>query len=418
MTRTRLPRFLSLALAALVFASAGEARADKRGRKPAERASEAGAHLPTAGDLGSLAENARWDDRRGKFVAALRDGREAELTLDRRLQGDLTRLLKRFRVPYASVVAMDPRTGKVLGLAETGDQRRGEAGVAKPVFPAASIFKIVTGAALLEAGITPQEEVCYHGGFHALQAAELRDDPRRDRDCATLSTAMGKSLNVVFGKLAARTLSAETLATAAERFFFNRPLPGLEPARKSADRFVSSASIPDDTLGFGRAAAGFGQVYLSPLHGAVLASAVGNDGVAVEPHLVAATVKKGVRTLLPAPREHRVVSPEVSASLTRMMERTVADGTARKAFAFKRNERWLGPVRVAGKTGSLADHPPKPFRDYSWFVGFAPANDPKIAVAVVVVNGPFWAVKAPYLAKEAFASYLTGDGASARRAER
>ena len=61
----------------------------------------------------------------------------------------------------------------------------------------------------------------------------------------------------------------------------------------------------------------------------------------------------------------------------------------------------------AGKTGSLSVHK-APFKDYSWFVGFAPADDPKIAVAAVVVNGLKWRVHAPYIAREALKMYLVG----------
>ena len=63
---------------------------------------------------------------------------------------------------------------------------------------------------------------------------------------------------------------------------------------------------------------------------------------------------------------------------------------------------------MAGKTGSLSTHTRGPFKDYSWFVGFAPADDPQIAVAAVVVNGLKWTIHAPYVAREAFRSYLVG----------
>jgi cell division protein FtsI/penicillin-binding protein 2 len=67
----------------------------------------------------------------------------------------------------------------------------------------------------------------------------------------------------------------------------------------------------------------------------------------------------------------------------------------------------LGDIEVAGKTGSLSNHE-KPFKDYSWFVGFAPADDPRIAVAAVVVNGLKWRIHAPYVAREALRAYLVG----------
>ncbi len=417
-SRTSPLPFAALFAAALLVSAARPAVAEKRARRPAERPATSRTQRDSAVDYSELVAGAKWSDARRSFVAPLGDGREAELTLDRRLQQEVSGLLGRYRVPYASVVAMDPRTGRILSMVETGDQRRGKAGVTQPVFPAASIFKIVTGAALLEAGIPPETEICYSGGFHAIRPHQLRDDPRRDRDCATLSSAMGKSLNIVFGKLASRRLTSDVLRETAERFFFNRPLPG-SVIGEGARELVSAAHIPEDEFGFGSTAAGFGKVYLSPLHGAVVASVVGNDGVAVEPRLVDVVVKKGARVVAPASREQRVVSPEVSSALARMMERTVTEGTARKAFRERRRgERPFTEVSVAGKTGSLADHAPLPFKDYSWFVGFAPANDPKVAISVVVVNGLKWQVKAPYLAKETLRSFFSAEPSSVRRASR
>ena len=66
----------------------------------------------------------------------------------------------------------------------------------------------------------------------------------------------------------------------------------------------------------------------------------------------------------------------------------------------------LGNIVVSGKTGSLADR--KPYKDYSWFVGFAPSNNPTIAVAAVVVNSTLWRIKAPFVAREALRAYLVG----------
>jgi penicillin-binding protein A len=117
----------------------------------------------------------------------------------------------------------------------------------------------------------------------------------------------------------------------------------------------------------------------------------------------------------PAPPEpRRIVSGEVAAALAQMMRTTVTDGTARKAF---RRDRWarrspLREVTVAGKTGSLSDA--SPFRDYSWFVGFAPVEDPQVAVAAVVVNERLWRVKAPFVAHEALSAYFSGEDPAPR----
>ena len=150
----------------------------------------------------------------------------------------------------------------------------------KALAPAASVFKLVTAAALLEQGVSPGEEVCFHGGRHRLDPRLLADDPRRDRRCTTLESAFGRSTNVVFAKLAGRGLDALELRDAAARFLFNTPIPfplALEP---------STALIEEDPFQLANTAAGFGPVRLTPLHAALLAAIVANGGVFVPPVLV------------------------------------------------------------------------------------------------------------------------------------
>ena len=84
------------------------------------------------------------------------------------------------------------------------------------------------------------------------------------------------------------------------------------------------------------------------------------------------------------------------------MRETVTAGTARRVF--RRVAAPLRGVRVAGKTGSLADA--SPYRDYSWFVGYAPAEKPEVAVATVVVNDRLWHARAPTVAKEALEAFF------------
>jgi penicillin-binding protein A len=104
----------------------------------------------------------------------------------------------------------------------------------------------------------------------------------------------------------------------------------------------------------------------------------------------------------------RVVEGPVAEALARMMTTTTTEGTARRIFRRDRRSRRspMREVTVAGKTGSLAER--EPFRDYSWFVGFAPADDPQIAVATVIVNERLWRVRAPWVAHHALESYFAG----------
>ncbi len=335
----------------------------------------------------------RLDPALGRYVAPLGEGR-AILTLDPGLQARLERRLADSRVPWGVTVLIEPATGRVLAMAEHSEAEPGREGLALTAMaPAASIFKIVTAAALLEHGVRPEDEVCYHGGKRRLQPKLLADDPRRDHRCLSLGDALGHSANVVFAKLAGRDLDAPTLRAAAGRFLFDADIPFPRKIE------VSRAPIPEDPFELASTAAGFGPVRLSPLHGALIAAVVANGGLLVPPTLV----EEAEGVLAPAPAApRRVVDEAVAGALGEMMRATVTDGTARRAF--RRGSGPLRDVAVAGKTGSLTD--PTPYRDYSWFVGYAPMDRPRIAVATLVVNDRIWRVRAPTVAREALEAYF------------
>ena len=91
-----------------------------------------------------------------------------------------------------------------------------------------------------------------------------------------------------------------------------------------------------------------------------------------------------------------------------MMKETVPNGSGYKGFHDERGRPYLPGVTVAGKTGTLTDH--KANRHYTWFVGFAPAEQPEVAFATLVVNTPTWQIKAPQLAREVLRSYFSKKG--------
>jgi cell division protein FtsI/penicillin-binding protein 2 len=360
--------------------------------EPAATPPAAANPLPLPGAPAVLGE-AHLDPDLGRYVAALGDGR-AILTLDPGLQARLERSLDTYRVPWGATVLIEPATGRVLALAEHSRAEPGRRGLALAALaPAASVFKIVTAAALLEQGVGADGAVCYHGGRRRLDPRLLRDDPRRDRRCVSLASAFGHSTNVVFAKLADRDLDPEILRGAAERFLFNVPIPFPRPLE------VSTAEVSEDPFDVANTAAGFGSVKLTPLHAALLAAIVANGGMFVPPILVDET--EGAP--LPAPAESwRVVDEEIAARLGEMMRETVSAGTARRVF--RNVGRSLRGVHVAGKTGSLAHA--QPYRDYSWFVGYAPADKPEVAVATLVVNDRLWHARAPMVAREALEAFF------------
>jgi membrane peptidoglycan carboxypeptidase len=360
------------------------------------------------------------------------------LTIDPELQRALVRVLQTNATPHAAVVVMEPATGRVVAMAEYSAAQPEVRGLAlRAAYPAASIFKMVTGSALLKKGVRPYTEECFHGGKRRLSLALLLDSAR-DRSCYSLAQAMGKSANVVFAKMTRKHLSAADLAREAELLGFNRPLSFEMPVE------VSPAVIPTTAFALAETGAGFGDVYMSPLHGAVMTAAVANGGrwqdatlleplegpVVAQASAVPAVPGSGASALVGLEAAGAQVVPAVLASggltgaqawdgpgevmtpaqalaMTDMLEETVTHGTARRVF----RERGYGVEGAVGKTGTLADK--SPFRDYSWFVGFAPRDNPRYVVSAVVANGPIWRIRAPYVAREALRLALERDGTAA-----
>lgn len=336
-------------------------------------------------------------DRR---VADLDSGGRAVLTLDPTLQAHVEEVLARYEVPFGALVALEPRTGRVLAYVSHSSANP-EAGdlALDPTPPTASVFKVVTGAALVDAGVSPETSVCYTGGGSRLTARHLEDRPGEAR-CATLAEAMGGSINAVFAKLADRHLDAPTLERYASAFAFGQRLPFDVPTP------ASPYEVPADRLERARTAAGFWHMHMSPLHGALIAATIANDGRMPRAAIVERVeAPDGTVRYEHEPETYRnVIARRTARAVNRMMRNTVARGTARRTFHDQRGNAFLPGIEVAGKTGTLSAE--RPYRGYTWFVGFAPADEPTIAVAALVVNTPRWRIKASYLAREALRMYL------------
>ncbi len=118
------------------------------------------------------------------FVSALQDGYDAVLTVDPELDQFLERLLARYEVPFGAVVAVEPATGRLLAyVSHSSASGSAVDRVLDASPPAASVFKVVTSAALLESGLAPDTTTCYHGGFSSLGRSELADKPKLDTAC-------------------------------------------------------------------------------------------------------------------------------------------------------------------------------------------------------------------------------------------
>ncbi len=341
-----------------------------------------------------------------RVVAPLDGGRLAELTLDPVVQRAARTAMRKYRVPEAGVVMMDVKTGELLAYASHVNDGEPFDVNARAEPPAASIFKVVSGAAFVEkADLSAKTEQCYHGGKSRIMPDELEQDARRDKWCATLGMAMGRSINVVFGRLAQKHLTPEDLTEVGGAFGFGAPVPFV------VENEPSQIDIPQDPLEFARAAAGFWHTSLSPLLAASIAQAVANGGVALAPRIVRKVFDgedvvwedEGGPVVL-----RRAIKPETAREVTRMMVETVANGSGYKTFHDAKGRGFIPAMAIAGKTGTLTRH--KENRHYTWFVGFAPADKPEVAIAALVVNTPLWRIKGPVLARDVLRAYFAKQG--------
>jgi cell division protein FtsI/penicillin-binding protein 2 len=350
----------------------------------------------------------RLDVRPGRVTAPLPGGRTAELTLNPTVQRTTERLLRKYQAPEAAVVAIAPATGDVLAYAShKGDGTSADLNV-QALAPAASVFKIVTSAALVEkAGLSRETEQCYRGGKSKITRDELKEDKARDKWCANLGIALGRSLNVVFGRLAQKHLTPEDLTEYAGALGFGSEVPF--PVANQAPLI----NVPEQPVEFARTAAGFWNTSLSPLAAAVMTQTVANHGITLKPRIVS-KVLQGKEVEWTMPEEpvvlRRALKKETADELTKMMLMTVSDGSAYKVFHDTRGRSFLPGIEVAGKTGTLSQE--KENRHYTWLVAFAPANNPEIAVAALVVNTPEWQIKGPHLARDVLRAFFAEKGRS------
>ncbi|QIM22355.1 penicillin-binding protein 2 [Phycicoccus sp. HDW14] len=302
-----------------------------------------------------------------------------------------------------AAVALDPKTGAILAmvshpsfdpntvaghdlgtvdknyqaLTKATDRPLVNRAIGGDLYPPGSVFKVVTAAAALSTGdYTADSELPGPAELDLpLTNATL---PNHDGGACSpsgkvsLEQALVVSCNTAFGDLGMK-IGADTLREQAAKFGF-----GDAP---SVPMRVTPSSVPAelDEPQLAQSAIGQYDVRVTPMQMAMVAAGVANKGVVMQPYLVQSVIGSDLSVIETAePTElSEAVTPEVASTLTDMMVAVVDDGTGRRAQ--------ISGTKVAGKTGT-AEHG-KGRRAHAWFISFAPADDPKIAVAVVVEDG-------------------------------
>ena len=335
----------------------------------------------------------------GKF-AETRGSYQFIYTVDPVLQASVEEVFRAHKPPYAAFVALDPKTGKILALAEYARDKSENGGIwNRATYPAASVFKIITAACALEKGaLDPESPVSFRGNQYRLGPGKINNSSKWEHQ-TQFDEALGKSNNVVFGRVASNLVGSDTLRQYSSAFGFNRPLPFDFPVE------MSKAVIPEESYALARCGAGFGEVTLNPLHGALIAAAVANQGIMMRPYLIERVLSTEGESLYEAHAAAwaRPISAKTAQNLNRMMRRTVEDGTAARTFQ-RYGRDLVDKVEVSGKTGSLSGDNPPGF--YDWFVGLAPAEDPQIAFSAMAINHQGYKFRGAFVAQEALKTFF------------
>ena len=304
-----------------------------------------------------------------------------------------------------AVVALEPSTGKVLALVSApsydpnqlsshNSEQQGQAwqrfrdDPASPLtdralsetYPPGSTFKVITTAAALQAGVN-ENELLTNAARIALPDSTVTLENYGGNACegtepsVTLRVAFARSCNTAFVQLGIHT-GAQTLRSTARGFGFDitpNPIP-LQVAE-------STIGPIDDAAALGMTSIGQKDVAVTPLQNALVAATIANGGLTMAPYLVDGLEGPdlaGIATTHPH-ELRRPLSPQVAAELTELMV---------DAEKVTRQQGAIPGVQIASKTGT-AEHgtDPRNTPPHAWYIAFAPASDPKVAVAVVVEDG-------------------------------
>jgi penicillin-binding protein A len=332
-----------------------------------------------------------------------------------------------------AVVAMNPHTGAVSVMASSPtydpnliDEPGGYAKVLKirgacgdgaallnratrGLYTPGSTFKIVTAAAALDTGAFKPDSSFYDPGYcveygqHVSNAGNPDQGGHEVFGHLNFVTAFQHSVNSVFCNIG-KQIGAATILTYAKRFGFYKSPPLETPADERAPSGMYTASHHLDAnpakADPGRLAFGQWTLQVTPLQMAMVAATVANGGVVPKPYVVQKIVANDgstVRTTRPS-NLGRAIKPETAQILNQMMVAVVQGGTGTAAA--------IPGIQVAGKTGTAETGVGRIYT--AWFVAFAPADNPQVAIAVVLekqANG-FGGVVAAPIAKQVMETLL------------
>jgi penicillin-binding protein A len=305
---------------------------------------------------------------------------------------------------HGAVVALDPRDGAVKVMVSTpsfdpnslrsasvyeklAKDTQGTPLVNRATqfgYAPGSTFKIVTATAAIDAGqFTPQSTLSGRNGV-IISGVPLGNDNGESLGQLSLTEALAKSVNTVWAQVAEK-LGKQTMARYMTRFGFDRK-PELDyPADEmsASGEYLGEKILPPTSprVDVGRMGIGQDKLAVTPLQMAEVAAAVANHGRLMTPHLAERIVDPDGRTVqqVSARVQSVVMKPSTATAVTSMMEAVVGEGTGTQAQ--------IPGVQVAGKTGTAETQIGTAINNV-WFIAFAPAANPRVAVAVTLEHVP------------------------------
>jgi penicillin-binding protein A len=260
------------------------------------------------------------------------------------------------------------------------------------LYPPGSTFKVFTASAALDSGTITMDSHFSDPGYLTIGDFTLHNNEGEASGYADVTTAFAKSSNVDFAQIALK-MGTDTFYDYLQRWGIGESLDFQLPS-EPASVPPKDAIVPGELaqMGFGQ-----GALLMSPLQMALIDATIANAGNEPRPYLVRQILRGGTpASVYSSGTLASPVSAEVAANVTKMMIAVVQRGTGTTAQ--------IPGVVVAGKTGTATN----PLgASHSWFVAFAPADKPRVAVAVVVENGGYGAVAALPIAREVLRSALS-----------
>jgi peptidoglycan glycosyltransferase len=363
-----------------------------RGRTGVERFRNAALNGQTASNLQTILDQLQGKKRQGDDVYTTLDP-GAQQVANSALAGH-----------EGAVVALEPHTGAVRVMASTPGfnpndvssarayEKLAKDSTGKPLvnratqfgYAPGSTFKVVTATAAIDSGKFNRESLVDGRDDVPISGVPLQNDENESFGEITLTEALAKSVNTVWAQVAEK-LGKPTIARYMRRFGFDRK-PQLDyPAEEmsSSGEYDGAHLLPPTSpqVDVGRLGIGQDKLEVVPLQMAEVAAAVANRGRLMVPHLTERIVDRDGRTVERiTPRVQSVVmKPSTAAAVTVMMEAVVNEGTGTPAQ--------IPGVRVAGKTGTAETQIGTAINNV-WFIAFAPASDPKVAIAVTLKGVP------------------------------